>query len=197
MKFYKENKINPAASCLPILAQIPVFIALFFVLQDFERRRAARLPELATSAGSASSRTSPSRRTRTGRATCCSRSTRSARWPRRCFMSSDDGARRSGSCCWSCRSLPLLHPQLPGRPRPLLGDDQPVDGRAGADHAPADAEADAAGEALARARRRRSRGGAATGRRSKAAGRAGRDAAAAAPRPAAARVQAQEEGARR
>jgi YidC/Oxa1 family membrane protein insertase len=36
MKFYKENRINPAASCLPILAQIPVFIALFFVLRDFE-----------------------------------------------------------------------------------------------------------------------------------------------------------------
>ena len=26
MKFYRENKINPAASCLPILAQFPVFI---------------------------------------------------------------------------------------------------------------------------------------------------------------------------
>ena len=36
MKFYKENSINPAASCLPIVAQIPVFIALFFVLRDFE-----------------------------------------------------------------------------------------------------------------------------------------------------------------
>jgi YidC/Oxa1 family membrane protein insertase len=36
MKFYKENKINPYASCLPILLQIPVFIALFFVLRDFE-----------------------------------------------------------------------------------------------------------------------------------------------------------------
>jgi YidC/Oxa1 family membrane protein insertase len=37
MKFYRENKINPAASCLPILFQIPVFIALFFVLRDFEK----------------------------------------------------------------------------------------------------------------------------------------------------------------
>jgi YidC/Oxa1 family membrane protein insertase len=35
MKFYKENKINPAASCLPLLAQLPVFLALFFVLRDF------------------------------------------------------------------------------------------------------------------------------------------------------------------
>jgi YidC/Oxa1 family membrane protein insertase len=37
MKFYKENNINPAASCLPIVAQIPVFIALFFVLRGFEQ----------------------------------------------------------------------------------------------------------------------------------------------------------------
>ncbi len=36
MKFYKENRINPAASCLPILFQIPVFISLFFVLRDFD-----------------------------------------------------------------------------------------------------------------------------------------------------------------
>jgi len=37
MRFYKENRINPAASCLPILLQIPVFIALFFVLKNFEK----------------------------------------------------------------------------------------------------------------------------------------------------------------
>jgi YidC/Oxa1 family membrane protein insertase len=37
MKFYKENNINPAASCLPLVAQIPVFIALFFVLKNFTK----------------------------------------------------------------------------------------------------------------------------------------------------------------
>ncbi|MBA3383288.1 MAG: YidC/Oxa1 family membrane protein insertase [Actinobacteria bacterium] len=36
MKFYRENKINPASSCLPILFQIPVFLSLFFVLRDFD-----------------------------------------------------------------------------------------------------------------------------------------------------------------
>jgi YidC/Oxa1 family membrane protein insertase len=35
MKFYKENRINPAASCLPILLQIPIFISLFFLLKSF------------------------------------------------------------------------------------------------------------------------------------------------------------------
>jgi YidC/Oxa1 family membrane protein insertase len=34
MKFYRENNINPAASCLPLLAQLPIFIALYFVLRD-------------------------------------------------------------------------------------------------------------------------------------------------------------------
>ncbi len=33
MKFYRENKINPAASCLPMLLQIPIFIALFYTLK--------------------------------------------------------------------------------------------------------------------------------------------------------------------
>jgi len=32
-KFYKENSINPAASCLPLFAQFPVFIALYFTLR--------------------------------------------------------------------------------------------------------------------------------------------------------------------
>ena len=33
MKFYRENKINPFASCLPLLAQLPVFLSLFYMLQ--------------------------------------------------------------------------------------------------------------------------------------------------------------------
>jgi len=37
MKFYRENQINPAASCLPLLAQFPVFIALYLVLRQFSR----------------------------------------------------------------------------------------------------------------------------------------------------------------
>jgi YidC/Oxa1 family membrane protein insertase len=34
MRFYKENKVNPFASCVPLLAQIPVFITLFFLLKN-------------------------------------------------------------------------------------------------------------------------------------------------------------------
>ncbi|MDQ3629851.1 MAG: YidC/Oxa1 family membrane protein insertase, partial [Actinomycetota bacterium] len=33
MKFYQENKVNPFSSCLPLLAQMPVFIALFYMLR--------------------------------------------------------------------------------------------------------------------------------------------------------------------
>lgn len=38
MKFYRENKVNPLASCLPLLFQLPFFIALYYMLQDDLRR---------------------------------------------------------------------------------------------------------------------------------------------------------------
>lgn len=34
MRFYQENKVNPFASCIPLLAQLPIFITLFFVLKE-------------------------------------------------------------------------------------------------------------------------------------------------------------------
>ena len=37
MKFYKENNINPAASCLPMVAQFPIFIALYLTLKHFSK----------------------------------------------------------------------------------------------------------------------------------------------------------------
>ncbi len=33
MAFYKENKVNPFASCIPLIAQLPIFITLFYVLR--------------------------------------------------------------------------------------------------------------------------------------------------------------------
>jgi YidC/Oxa1 family membrane protein insertase len=35
MKFYRENNINPAASCLPMLLQLPVFISLYYTLKHY------------------------------------------------------------------------------------------------------------------------------------------------------------------
>ncbi|MFL5966745.1 MAG: YidC/Oxa1 family membrane protein insertase [Gaiellaceae bacterium] len=37
MKFYRENNINPAASCLPLVAQFPVFIGLYYTLRTFSK----------------------------------------------------------------------------------------------------------------------------------------------------------------
>src|SRR6202008_3310235 len=34
MKFYKENNVNPLGSCLPMVAQLPVFISLFYMLRQ-------------------------------------------------------------------------------------------------------------------------------------------------------------------
>ena len=45
MQFYKDNQINPASSCLPILLQIPIFIGLFFVLRDFDEEILPLYPE--------------------------------------------------------------------------------------------------------------------------------------------------------
>jgi YidC/Oxa1 family membrane protein insertase len=45
MKFYRENNVNPLASCLPLVLQIPIFFALFFVLRDFENEVFPDYPE--------------------------------------------------------------------------------------------------------------------------------------------------------
>jgi YidC/Oxa1 family membrane protein insertase len=34
MRFYQENKVNPFASCIPLIAQLPVFITLFYLLRN-------------------------------------------------------------------------------------------------------------------------------------------------------------------
>lgn len=33
MRFYQANKVNPFASCIPLVAQLPIFITLFYVLR--------------------------------------------------------------------------------------------------------------------------------------------------------------------
>ena len=39
MKLYKEHKTNPLASCFPILAQAPIFFALFTVLNGISQNK--------------------------------------------------------------------------------------------------------------------------------------------------------------
>jgi YidC/Oxa1 family membrane protein insertase len=45
MKFFQEHQVNPAASCLPIVFQIPIFFALYFVLRDFTDEIYPNYPE--------------------------------------------------------------------------------------------------------------------------------------------------------
>jgi len=40
MELYKEHNVNPAAGCVPLLAQMPIFIALFSVLRSEQFRGA-------------------------------------------------------------------------------------------------------------------------------------------------------------
>ena len=44
--FYQENKINPLASCIPLILQLPVFFALYQLLngQDFKDEMLAHPP---------------------------------------------------------------------------------------------------------------------------------------------------------
>ena len=91
MKFYRENNINPAASCLPLLAQFPVFIALYFVLRHFPQQPGDDL------SGSGPRRTSPTSPRARWSATLLLAIYASASSPR----ATSDGDRwsaRSGSC---------------------------------------------------------------------------------------------------
>jgi YidC/Oxa1 family membrane protein insertase len=46
MKYYKENGVNPLASCLPMLIQLPVFISLFYMLRTDLKKKICG-PEIA------------------------------------------------------------------------------------------------------------------------------------------------------
>ncbi len=140
MKFYRENNINPAASCLPLLAQFPVFISLYLVLKHFPHEPGDNLEWLGlwniTDKAYGGLGPGAGRRLR-------------AQPARLELLHVRD--RREVAADHAARPADRLHPvhhQLPGRARPLLDDHQPVDGRPGSRHAAADAAAGGTGEAL-------------------------------------------------
>jgi YidC/Oxa1 family membrane protein insertase len=45
MKFYKENGINPLGGCLPLLAQLPLFYSLFYVLRAISEWKPGTPPQ--------------------------------------------------------------------------------------------------------------------------------------------------------
>ncbi len=179
MRFYKENHINPAASCFPLLAQAPVFIALYFVLKNFSKHVPPGsdlswlhfVPNITAKANS--------------------------HWSGYVLLAvyagepdlldllhvAGDGQDAAADHDDPPARLHHRHRPLPGGPRHLLGHDEPVDGRAGPDHTAARAAPGGRGcagcpEALV--------ADAGAGRRRRQRRRNGTRAGAAAPAPAAA-----------
>jgi hypothetical protein len=127
MKFYRENKINPAASCLPMLAQLPVFIALLHAeaLQVREGGRPLVPPLHSVDLGAHDDalgwlRAPPRVRGESDGLDL--------------LHGGDDGQDPADAVPDPADLLRLRHRPLPGRSRSLLGDDEPLDGRAGPDH---------------------------------------------------------------
>ena len=79
MKLYQEHKVNPMSSCLPLLAQMPVFIIMFRVLHGLTYKPTGEPAPLAhavyAAAGQRSTRSSGSSpATSSSRRSCTSRS---------------------------------------------------------------------------------------------------------------------------
>jgi hypothetical protein len=128
MKFYKEHQINPASSCLPILPQIPIFFALYFVLP---RRRVVLVRERPDRQGDGRRAGDPDRPLRR-LATLLD-----------AVDVDHDGPDAADDLPGAAVRLRDLHRQsarrrdVSGRPAALLDDDEPVDGRAGNCHSAA------------------------------------------------------------
>ena len=45
MKFYKENGVNPLAGCLPMIPQMIIFFALFYVLREIAEWKPGQVPK--------------------------------------------------------------------------------------------------------------------------------------------------------
>ncbi len=156
MKFYRENKINPAASCLPMVLQIPIFISLFYVLRHFDERV---LPHYGGSVDwlHLVDITQP---VKDGWGPLLLVIYVASQLSSSYFMSSTmQGAQRILLMVLPGAFRPL-HSQVSRRPDALLADHQPVDDRAGPRHAQAHAQAGIAREAeLSYSREGRARGG--------------------------------------
>ena len=146
MKFYKENKINPYASCLPIVFQIPIFISLFFVLRDFENEIFPQFPASSLEWIGLVDITEP---TKDGWGPVLIAVYVASQLTSTYLMSTamQSKAQRCDDHGPSDR-LPPVHPQLPVRADDLLADDEPVDDGAGTRDAPSHAEAGRSTEAV-------------------------------------------------
>ena len=146
MKFYKENKINPYASCLPIVFQIPIFIGLFFVLRDFEEEIYSQVPPLSLEW------LEPRQHHRADQGRLgAGADRRLRREPADVDVPHVDRDAEQGAALddhVAPDRLPAVHPRLPVGAHDLLAHDEPLDDGAGAHHAASDAETGRAAEAL-------------------------------------------------
>ena len=140
MAFYKENQINPAASCLPMLAQFPIFIGLFFVLKRL--REGDHL--LDDGSGVRSRVAAPDQHHRGHEGGLGPAPDRALRDQPADLVVSDVAEHAARSARDAARPADRLHPlrpQLSLRPDDLLADHEPVDDRPGLDHEAPDSEA--------------------------------------------------------
>ena len=131
MKFYRENNINPASSCLPLVAQFPIFIGLYYTLRHFAKhgRPPARRPLVAAlrpNIAAAGDRALVGLRLLAVYVASQLASTY--------FMSGTMQQVAAEIIMVLPFVVHLRRSQLPRRPGPLLDDDEPLDCRAGADH---------------------------------------------------------------
>ena len=148
MAFYKENQINPAASCLPMLAQFPIFIGLFFVLRDFEEEiiNSTTVNPVDPSDARVAA---PDQHHRGHEGRLGPAPDRPLRDQPADLVVPDVAEHAAGAARDAARPPDRLHPlraQLPVGPDALLADHEPVDDRPGPDHEAADAEAATAAE---------------------------------------------------
>ena len=154
MAFYKENQINPAASCLPILAQFPIFIGLFFVLRDFDTEILSQ-PQYAGSSTEWLGLIDITEDTKVGWGPLLIVLYAISQLTSSYLMSQNMQPAQRVMLLDPADRVHPVRAQLPLRPDALLADDEPLDDRPGPRHPQARPEAAAAAEEeLADARRR-------------------------------------------
>ena len=131
MRFYQENKVNPLASCLPLLLQLPIFFALFRTLRGDSFQEDVEASGGASWAFINSVIEKPHGR-RTDRAADPLRRLDGALDLHHDALLADRGGRAAVRDARRLRpGRALLRPRRPRRPQPLLDHDQLLDRRPG------------------------------------------------------------------
>ena len=165
MRFYRENKVNPLASCLPMVAQFPVFISLYYMLRIDLRHdicpeingpaRRLRAPDPVRIDGESSFLFIPDLTDKAtgGDADHPDRALRRLAAGLDAADVDDDGPDAADDLPGAAVRLRHVRDPVPGRPARVLDHHEPVDDRAAADHQ--EAPRAAAARRSRRARRRR------------------------------------------